>query len=350
MSTYLTNLSNTNTSDYSLWKATKRLKRPINQQSPIRKLNGNWARNDKEKAERFAEHLENIFQPPDCQYEEILGNVVDQECKHINSTSCSEVMDVIKNLKNKKAPGFDLITAEVLKQLPRKAIIKFTKLINATLKLKHVPKLWKVAEVIMILKSGKPPQETTSYRPISLLPVISKVFEKILLKRLIPIIEEKGCIPNHQFGFRSKHSTIDQVHRITNVIEEALEMKQVCSTVFLDVAQAFDKVWHEGLNYKLRTILPKQYSDILESYITERYFRAKQENEYSDLKRIMAGVPQGSVLGPLLYLLYTCDIPTPLEEENVLATFADDTAIMAVGDNIEDSTCKLQANINNVCL
>jgi len=115
---------------------------------------------------------------------------------------------------------------------------------------------------------------------------MSKLFEKLLIKRLKPIIERKILIPNHQFGFRSKHLTIDQVHRITNIVENALEKKNVCSAVSLDVTQAFDKVWHEGLNYKLRTTLPKQYAEILESYLAERFFRIKQEDAYSELKEI----------------------------------------------------------------
>jgi hypothetical protein len=124
-----------------------------------------------------------------------------------------------------------------------------------------------VAEIVMIPKPGKPPHETTSYRSISLLPIMSKLFEKLLLKRLKPIIEERNLIPDHQFGFRHQHSTIDQVHRITNIIEQSLDEKKACSTIFLDVAQAFDKVWHEGLNHKLKLLLPVQYSRILESYI-----------------------------------------------------------------------------------
>ena len=95
------------------------------------------------------------------------------------------------------------------------------------------------------------------------MPVISKVFEKLLIKRLKPIIQNAILIPDHQFGFRQKHSTIDQVHRITDVIEKTLEEKQICSALFLDVAQAFDKVWREGLIYKLNKMLPRQYVELL---------------------------------------------------------------------------------------
>jgi hypothetical protein len=119
--------------------------------------------------------------------------------------------------------------------------------------------------------------KVTSYRPISLVPILSKLFEKLLLKRLNPILDEKQIIPTHQFGLRNKHSTIDQVHRITTLIEKALEEKQVCSTIFLDVVQAFDRVWHERLLHKIELLLPTDYSQLLKSYPTDSYFRVKKE-------------------------------------------------------------------------
>ncbi|BES98862.1 unnamed protein product [Nesidiocoris tenuis] len=175
---------------------------------------------------------------------------------------------------------------------------------------------------------------------------MSKLFEKLINKRLLALINERKLLPNHQFGFRQKHSTIDQVHRIVNIIEEALEKKNVCSGIFLDVAQAFDKVWHEGLNHKLKKMLPYQYVELLESYLSRRYFCIKQEDAYSEPRTINAGVPQGSVIGPLLYLLYTCDLPET--EENTTATFADDTAILAVGESNEESTQKLNRAISRI--
>jgi len=144
------------------------------------------------------------------------------------------------------------------------------------------------------------------------------------------------------------HSTIEQVHRITAIIEFALEEQQVCAAMFLDVAQAFDKVWHAGLLHKIEQLLHTQHSQLLKSYLSDRYFRVKQGEEYSDLKPAKAGVPQGSVLGPVLYLIFTSDIPQPTG--TTVATFADDTAILAVGADVEAATQKLKqaaGSINN---
>lgn len=345
---YLESLTAKKDSNYSLWKAVKGTKRPKISAPPIKINQNEWAREDKEKADVFAAHLEQTFKPYDGQevYDGSNRLELPSDDLILASATLRELKQVIENLKPKKAPGYDLITGEILKALPRKALIKLLHILNAALRLKHVPSQWKVAEVIMVLKPGKPPNEVKSYRPISLLPVISKIFERILLRRLQPVLEGNNLIPDHQFGFRSKHSTIDQVHRITDVIEKALEERKICSSVFLDVSQAFDKVWHDGLKYKLRQVLPVCLYDILESYLGNRLFRVRHGNEYSELKEISAGVPQGSVLGPLLYLLYTRDIPR--EDGTTLATFADDTAILAVGKTIEETTAKLQNALNKV--
>ena len=337
---YINGLSATRESNYWLWKATKSVKKSIKHVPPIMKPDGTWAKDSKNKAEVFADHLENIFKPNEINSDLCLVDDYVVEGNSIDSITLNELKEEIKALKMKKAPGFDLITPQILKELPKQALKFLTKIMNASLKLKYVPAAWKVADVIMIAKPGKPLNEAKSYRPISLLPIMSKLFEKLFLRRLKPIIDNKNLIPNHQFGFRSKHATTDQVHRITNIIEKALEEKQICSTLFLDVAQAFDKVWHKGLIFKLKRLIPLQYVEIIESYLSERLFRIKQDEEYSTLREIRAGVPQGSILGPILYLLFTSDLP---EVENVtVATFADDTAILAVGFNIDEATLKLQ--------
>ncbi len=338
---YQANLSATREANYSLWKASSASGKAIKPIPPIRKGAGPWAISNKQKAELFADYLASTFNT------EEIGNQLpanerntDPPTDSIAPVTPKEVLREIKELRSKKSPGYDLITGEILKNLPKKAIVMLTYLINGAFRLSHVPASWKVAEVIMLQKSGQPPNEVQSYRPISLLPVIAKLFEKLLLKRLKPIIEQQNLIPDHQFGFRQKHSTIDQIHRITDVIKNALEEKKICSAVFLDVAKAFDTVWHAGLIHKLKEILPTQYVNILKSYIADRVFRVKHEEEYSEIKEIKAGVPQGSVLGPILYLLYTCDIPQT--ENAITATFADDTALLSVNTDLNSCTKTLQ--------
>lgn len=349
MNNFLSNLSYNKNEDYSLWKSTKYFKRPTVQAPPLRNMGGGWVKDNQSKADVFAEYLAGIFTPNEASPEiEPLDEISFKESDYnIPYASTREVKNTIKHEINpKKAPGYDLITGQVLQNLPRKAVVKITKIINAVFRLQYVPQLWKIAEVIMIPKPGKPLDQPTSYRPISLLPVLSKLFEKILLKRIMSVIEEKKIIPNHQFGFRHKHSTIEQVHRIISVIEEALEGKKVCSAIFLDVTQAFDRVWHEGLIFKLKNMFPEVLAKILISYISFRFFRIKQDDCFSKIMEIKAGVPQGSVLGPVLYVLFTSDLPA--DSSNTTATFADDTAFLSVGKNTNESIPKLQQSISRM--
>lgn len=348
MANRLKNLTAKKDTDYSLWKVTKHLQNTSQTIPPIKCDDGSWAKSPLDKANLFAQHLENTFQPlPSLTTNEniLISHRNDQ--KLIPKVSFVELKTLISNnLKNNKAPGYDLITTKVLKELPEKGLRLFLYIINSSIRLKYVPTQWKVAEVIMIPKPGKELHNKSSYRPISLLSTMGKVFEKLLLKRLQPILEERSVIPAHQFGFRTNHSTIEQVHRVTNTIEEAFNNNNICSGLFIDVAQAFDKVWHQGLIYKIHRYLPNEYSAILESYITGRFFRVKHEGEYSKLKKINAGVPQGSVLGPVLYVLFTSDLPSPPDTK--IATFADDTAILVTDSNIVEATSKLQSATDEI--
>ena len=194
---------------------------------PMRKQDHTWARTSKEKAEVFADHLERTFQPNEEKTMDSPRRTEEKQIKQIPPVTPKEILNVIKvNIHPKEAPGFDLITGEILKQLPKKSHSQTNIPVKCCF-----PSYWKATEVIVIQKPGKPATEVTSYRPISLLPVLSKRFEKLLLKRLKPILDEKQIIPTHHFGFRNNHSTIHQVHRITTLTEKAPEEKQVCSCI-----------------------------------------------------------------------------------------------------------------------
>ena len=222
---FLHGLTNEESTNYSLWRVTKKFKKSSEYIPPIKMQNNQWARSNQQKTDCFAEYLEQIFSCKENQNNKLDKNPT-MEDKDIKFATIKEVYREIEALNSKKSPGYDLINGVVLKHLPRKGVLKITNIINASFRLQYMPQLWKVADVIMIPKPGKAPTEVTSYRPISLLPVISKIFERIFLARLKPIIEDKHLIPNHQFGFREQHSTIDQIHRITNVIENSLEEKK----------------------------------------------------------------------------------------------------------------------------
>jgi hypothetical protein len=154
----------------------------------------------------------------------------------IKAFSPKEMEEEINRLNPRKAPGYDLITGQLLKALPIKAIVLLCTIFNAILRLSYFPTTWKYAEILMIHKPRKPPQELSSYRPNSLLPVTSKVLERLLLQRIHANHELLTTLPEHQFGFRERHSTTHQVHRIINEISKILEEKKFCNAVFLDIS------------------------------------------------------------------------------------------------------------------
>jgi hypothetical protein len=340
--TYLENLDGTPDTDYSLWKACRKIKRPPFQAQPIRKENGEWAKSEEETASAFARHLERTFQPNDINSDlDLKDPPLSPSGPEPGTLSPATVVEVIqKNLSGKKAPGYDNISARILKELPKKGLVLLTNIFNAMLRLKYFPDAWKKAVVILIHKKGKPTDKPESYRPIALLPVMGKLFEKLLLTKIEPLIKDKQLIPDYQFGFRRKHATLEQVHSVVNKASAALEEKRYCCGLFLDVAQAFDRVWHKGLLYKLRGVLPAAYCDLICSYLENRQFQVSYGDARTPWCKAEAGVPQGSVLGPLLYVLYTADMPSSANVDNLV--FADDTAILATAEKLIDATDAVQ--------
>ena len=147
-------------------------------------------------------------------------------------------IDVISSLKK------TTISSNILKQLPSRAIEFIKHIFNACLTRCYFPHQWKVAEIIMIPKPEKDPKFVESCQPISLLTTLSKVLEIIFIKRLLTVIEENEIIHCHQFGFRKRHGIVEQIYRLVQEIHSTLEGRKYCSGVFLDIAQALDKVWH----------------------------------------------------------------------------------------------------------
>jgi len=321
---------------HSLWKATRAIKRRCTRKAPLVDSNGTWCRTDLGQAEVFAAHLAERFQPfklASLQQVEETQDQLNQALQMdmpITPFEPCEVAEVIVRQSNNKAPGHDVICNATLKALPRQAILYITLVFNAIVRLQYFPYQWKLGIISMIHKPGKPEREPASYRPISLLPSISKVFERLIAVRIVRIMEAQGITPEHQFGFRAGHCTVEQLHRVVEQILTAYDSKEYCNSLFLDIREAFDRVWHIGLQLKIKQTLPAPYFGLLKSYLEGRRFAVRFHSAISTEHNVAAGVPQGSVLGPLLYCLYSHDMPQPdvsLYGKSMLATFADDVCV-----------------------
>jgi len=200
--TYINTLSK---EDHTIWKATKQFNKPITHVPPILQEDGNWGKTEKEKAAAFAEYLSKVFTTPQTNnnnnnFENIVKTSLGSACpmaRPVKPFSPSEVKEEIKKCANHKAPGFDLITGQILNKLPSRAVLLLTTIYNSILRITYFPILWKFAQIIMIHKPGKPPNRVTSYRPFSLLPIMSKIFERILLKRIQMDDNINTKIPTH---------------------------------------------------------------------------------------------------------------------------------------------------------
>lgn len=330
-----TTLENTSTQDNSLYHITKSLKcrKENNQFPPIHGENG-LKFTDDEKCETFADSLEKQFcenETIDWEFEEIVEDSVAQILQSPTHspalyTSSQEIMRIIKNLSSKKAPGPDNIKNAVIKKLPNKCIGILTSIINACLRQFYFPTYWKRAIVILIHKTGSDKTFPENYRPISLLSCIGKIYEAIILNEINYVVDVNNLLPNEQFGFRASHSTTLQATRVVEDISKGFSNKEMSGAVLLDIQKAFDKVWHNALIFKLHKMsFPSNLILLINSFLENRKFRVSINKEYSSWRQIKAGVPQGSLLSPILFNLFTADIPVP--ESNNIASYADDVMI-----------------------
>ncbi|GBP46756.1 RNA-directed DNA polymerase from mobile element jockey [Eumeta japonica] len=248
----------------------------------------------------------------------------------------------------RKAPGRDTISIKVLKCFSAPLVAQLVAIFNACIRNCYFPAAWKEAVVIGIPKPGKPRDLPASYRPISLLSVLGKLFEKTLKTRLSDHLIGKGLIINEQFGFRLNHSCPQQALRLIEYISDGFTVKRKTVAVFFDVAKALDRVWHAGLIYKLYKLeLPDRLVIVIHNYISNCHFSFRLDNTYSSMRPIRAGVPQGSTLSPLLYSAYVNDIPRPSTSVQ-LALFADDTALYLRSNCIRNILPRLQRAIDEL--
>ena len=323
--------------------------------SQIRCANGQPAATPQAALNSLAEHfadvctLPEIKRPSEAQVR--LKKEIDESIRNAEHSSCAELdkpfdFETIKKacraLKNpKSAAGPDEIPAVFLKHSSDKTIELLCCIFNYSWSNGVVPTQWREANVCGILKAGCADRgDRANYRPISLTSVVCKLFERLILARLWAKVGKK--IHRLQFGFRSEQSTLDALLRLQRNIFRAFERRQHLSVAFLDISKAFDRTWHDGLLHKLHKIgITGNAWRWCRAFLADRKIRTVQDGLASDWQAINAGVPQGSVLSPFLFLVFINDIVDERDEAREeqlqglaicdiveLILFADDIAVV----------------------
>lgn len=321
---------------------TKDTKKIYNQRERAETFNEYFSEIGSKLASKFNSHNStNInfkqYLPPSC-----------QNSLFLKPATTNEVFNTILALKKTNSIGPDGLSNKIL-QLSSDFIAEpLTHIINRTFITGVFPTRFKTAKVIPVFKSGKS-DDVQNFRPISLLDNLSKIFERLVYNRIIEFFERHNTLSENQFGFRKGHSTVDAIFSSLNMIRSQKGNKNHTLGLFLDLSKAFDTVDHDILlnkleNYGIRG-LPLSW---LTSYLTNRQQYSVIGDSVSSTKPISVGVPQGSILGPLLFLIYVNDIHHTCPDLS-FKLFADDSNAFIKGNNLIDLFACANSASKKIC-
>lgn len=311
---------------------------------------------DLAKAEIIANNIESNYQTSDFPNDSSFNNLINEAIDGISSGSPlvhfnmnnladgsvfvnrtqwyeigfvkpGDIQWAISRRPSKKACGIDDIPDIALKRAGDVVFKFLAVLINHCLNLSYFPRAWKVALMVPIPKPGGNPENCSDYRPISLLSPFGKILEMVIQQRIKRDIEDRNILRNCQFGFKPGHCTTHALACFTDYVSKGLNKKNGTLAVSLDFSKAFDRVWQQGIIYKLQSFgFSEHICSMVKSFLDGRHFMVKVGEKRSSQRQVLAGVPQGSILGPLLYNIYVSDIPGP-PQGGLLLMYADDVLI-----------------------
>jgi hypothetical protein len=330
------------------WNAYKRLinKKKNTNIPPILGDDDSFISNFQRKAEMFNGYFANQCRPFD-----IDSNLPPFTLKTHNTLSdidftCEQIHSIISKLNSKKAHGCDNISISLLKLCSKEIAYPLKLIFSKCLASGVFPDSWKLANVQPVHKKDSR-QKVSNYRPISLLPIFGKIFEKIMYDSMYSFFRTNKLINKNQSGFIPGDSTINQLLSITTEIYEAFESYDEIRAVFLDMSKAFDKVWHEGLIFKLKQNgINGKALKLLENYLSNRKQRVVLNGLQSEWNPILSGVPQGSILGPLLFLIFINDLTDNIHSS--IRLYADDSSLFARVRNSEATHDQLTTDLDTI--
>jgi len=260
--------------------------------------------------------------------------------------TATEVKTIINELDKNKAVGPDLIHNKLLFAAKNSITEPLTYIFNRCLTESKFPTIWKTAHVNPIHKKGEK-NVCNNYRPISLLSCVGKLFERCIHSHVYNFLRNNNIITPSQSGFIPGDSTTNQLLSIYNSMCQNIDKKIKNQAVFLDISKAFDRVWHKGLLCKLQSVgIRGNLLNWFKDYLSNRKQATVVKGQISEYLEIHAGVPQGSVLGPLLFLVYINDITQEIESD--IKLFADDTSLSFAANNHDTRTDTLNNDLKRI--